>query len=611
MESSYLGFNENLLNMLSPDSIEEKESYIRSGMNFTRTLVAVEYSAILAKTYIQKMNDVSDNISIVQYLAEYDSAEVRKNLSESIKQNRQKAESKYVNDAAKADANAEIDSATMTLNQLSYKNEKMFMFQMVIHIVAKDLKELDTLTQQVKSIVGPFAKTITPMTKLKDAFDSFLPLGKNKVYDLTYRPMNAEAASYFFPFHENELFDPDGIITGRNLTTGNVVIIDDNKLHNKHSYIVGMSGLGKSTFLWAKMIRKWMTGTKVRTIDPKGEFGRLYKSLGGEWVRFSLNGGSIINPFDMPRITAAAKQAMEKEGVSEGNPLLSKISTLLTMFRMMYPALTDLQDDILSKYLIMMYKEFNIDANTDVTKLAYTDYPIINDFYEFLEKKEEENPLEYEKISDFHTVLYSYAKGLYANILNGYTNVDINNDLVDFDIIEMQENPKLQRLIYFNLLSHLQYDVINGDLSETALFIDEAHIIADPEIPLAMRYLYNMMKVLRSFNCGVTPASQSIKDFLSAKDNHRNYGEAVISQATQRFYLPMSDTEVDFMNKELNMKFSEEELTAITVRDGDKREEAGKGIYFVGSKKIKLKCELTDLEARMWFDKTPYDKLVV
>ncbi|WP_235440690.1 hypothetical protein [Geobacillus stearothermophilus] len=55
------------------------------------------------------------------------------------------------------------------------------MFQMLIHIVANDLKELDALTQQVKAIVGPFAKTLTPTTRMKDAFDSFLPIGKNKV----------------------------------------------------------------------------------------------------------------------------------------------------------------------------------------------------------------------------------------------------------------------------------------------------------------------------------------------------------------------------------------------------------------------------------------------
>lgn len=610
LESSYIGFSENILNLLSPDSIEEEESFVRSGANFTRTLVAAEYSAILNQEHIMNLNDLSENISVVQFLTEYDSGEVRKQLSESIRQNRQKADSKYVNDAGKAEAEAQIDSARMTLNQLSYKNERMYMFQMLIHIVAADLKQLERLTQLVKSVVGPFAKTVTPMMKLKDAFDSFLPIGHNKVYDLTYRPMNAEAVSFFFPFHENEIFDQHGIIKGRNITTGNVVIVDDTKLHNKHEFLIGMSGTGKTSTLFANMMRKWMLGSIIRTIDPKGEFGAIYKSLGGEWVKFSFNGGSIINPFDIPVISAEAQLEMERQGLSEGNPLLAKISTLLTMFKLMYPDMNDLQEDILSKYLIELYKKFNINEKTDIGKLKNTDFPIMKDLYDFLAEKKDSGEEEFSKITDFHTILYAYAEGLFAKILNGHTNVDITNPLCDFDILELQHKPKLQRVVYFLLLSHIQYEVVNGDKSESQLYIDEAHIIADPKVPLAMEYLYTAMKMLRSFNCGITPASQSIKDFLSAKDEQRNYGEAVINQATQRFYLPMADTEVDFLEREMNMQFSEEEKTAITVVEGRKEEEAGKGLYFVGSKKIRLQVVLTDVEKQLWFERKPLSEVI-
>lgn len=270
LEDSYDNSNEHILNMLSPDSIEEKESYIRTGTNFTRTLVAVEYTPVLIQDSIQRLNDLSDNISVTQYISEYDSSEVRKQLSESIKQNNQKMNSKYVNDAGKSDALAQIDSARMLLNQLSFKNEKMFIFQLLIHLVANDLKDLDSLTQQVKATVGPFAKTLTPTTKMKEAFDSFLPIGKNKVYDMTYRPMNAEAVAYFFPFHENEIFDENGIIKGKNITTGNVVIVDDDLLLNRHEFVIGISGSGKSTYIFQDMMRKYMLGRRVIVIDPKG-----------------------------------------------------------------------------------------------------------------------------------------------------------------------------------------------------------------------------------------------------------------------------------------------------------------------------------------------------
>lgn len=80
--------------------------------------------------------------------------------------------------------------------------------------------------------------------------------------------------------------------------------------------------------------------------------------------------------------------------------------------------------------------------------------------------------------------------------------------------------------------------ILNGNGKSTQVYVDEAHYLADPKVPVAMENLFIMMKVFRSLNCGVTSATQSIQDFFSARDEMRNYGEAVIDQSVQRlFYL--------------------------------------------------------------------------
>lgn len=234
----------------------------------------------------------------------------------------------------------------------------------------------------------------------------------------------------------------------------------------------------------------------------------------------------------------------------------------------------------------------------------------MKDFYDVLENKKKTSPEDYERVRDFHTTLHAYAEGMFAKIFNGHTNVDVSNPLVAYDIFDLQNREKVQRVVYFNLLSHINYDILNGDRKATQLYIDEAHIIADPKVPLAMEYVYFMMKVLRSFNCGLTPATQSITDFLSAKSDKRNYGEAVISQAIQRLYLPMNETEIDYLEKEMSHQFSEEERTTLTVIEGRKDEQAGKGIYFVGAKKIKLEVELTNIEEQLWFERKNVSELM-
>ncbi|MGS0490211.1 hypothetical protein ACU8ZN_29160 (plasmid) [Bacillus paranthracis] len=273
--------------------------------------------------------------------------------------------------------------------------------------------------------------------------------------------------------------------------------------------------------------------------------------------------------------------------------------------------MTDLEEDIISKIVIEVYKDKGIDYDTDTTKIGAKDVPVMEDLYKKLSEYKEKDKELYSEIRNFHTTLETYTYGLYSNLFNGYTNVNISNDLISYDIFDLNNNEKVQRIIYYNLLSHTTYELLKGDKRATQVYIDEAHVIADPKVPLAMQYVYFMMKVLRSFNVGITPATQSIKDFMSAKDEKRNYGEAVISQSVQRLYLPMTQEEVNYLEKELSHEFSEQEKTTLVVREGDKDKQAGKGILFSGSKKIKLEVQLTPLEKQLWFENKKIEDIAI
>lgn len=605
-EESFQGYNEHVLTALSPDHIHEGENYVKTGSNYTRTLLVLDYEPVIHQNRVQQLNEMSENISFTYYVQEYNTQEVKSQLSKSIKQNRMKVNARYTDEAQKAEAEAQMDSATSILQSLAMGSDKIFLFHTLVHVVASSLDDLNNLTTFVKSRIGAIGTTQSPSVRSLDAFHSFLPLGKNRVEELTYRMMNSEGISYFFPFHENEMFTQKGIIKGRNTSTGNVVIVNDLDLLNLHEFIIGISGSGKSTYIFQDMMKKWILGRRIIVIDPKGEFGKIFKELGGEWVKFKLKGGNRINPFDLPKSNVEMSEEVEKE---TGNVLLSKVTQLLTMFKLMFPTMTDLQEDIISKIIIETYKDKKITDETDPSSLKAEDYPTMEDFYNMVGSFEKKNFDQYDKIRDFHTTLEVYTFGIYSNLFNGHTNVNVSSDLISYDIKDFTDNEKVQRIIYYNLLSHNTYEILNGDGKMTQFYIDEAHLIADPKVPLAMQYVHFMMKVLRSFNCGVSPATQSIKDFLSAKDEKKNYGEAVITQAVQRLYLPMTESEVNFLEKELAHVFSEEERTTLVMRDGDKKEQAGKGIFFSGSKKIKIEVHLTDMEKDLWFKKKSLNEI--
>lgn len=601
-------YDEYLLSALSPDYIEEKENYVQLGSNFTRTLMVMDFTTVLSQQDIQELSELSTNVSITYHVERVNSQEIRAKMSQAIKQANNKQNDTKLDDASKIEATVQQDDAAMVIREMASGSEVMFNFHMLVHVNASSLRELDRLTQSVKSLIGPTGTAYSPSIRAFDAFESFLPLGKNKVPEMTSRLMNSEAVSYFFPWHENEMFDEDGMFAGINEKTKNVILVDYEKLFNKHKFYIGVSGVGKSTAIFADIMREWEQGVKIRVNDPKGEFGEKFKTLGGEWIKFSMQGGSRLNPFDLPK----KKYTVETDDyITSENPIYDKIPQLLVMFKLMYPSMDDLESNIVSGLIEETYARKDITEHSDFTEFTNEDYPTLSDFEECILNLKTTDPEKYSYINKFHLAIEIYIKGIYKNVFNGTTNVDVDNDLVAYDSLAFNQNETVQRILYYNIMAHITYSAINGDGSPMRVVFDEAHVIADPKIPVAMQQLYFMMKVLRSFDVGVSPATQSIKDFLSAKDDKRNYGEAVINQAVQKLYLPMVEVEIAFLEKELSHTFSEKEKAILTVREADKSKQAGKGILFIGSKKIQCSVKLTPMEAALWFDNKKLEDIVV
>lgn len=601
-------YDEYLLTALTPDYIQEHDNYMQLGANYTRTLMVMDFNTVLSQEDIQELSEISSNVSLSYHLERISNQEIRANMSQAIKQANNKEMDTKLDDATKVEADVQRDDARMVIRELATGSEVMFHFHMLVHINAPSLRDLDRLTQNVKSLVGSIGTAYSPTIRAFDSFESFLPLGKNKVGELTSRLMNSEAISYFFPFHENEMFDEEGMFVGINEKTKNVILVDSNKLLNKHKFYIGVSGVGKSTAIFADIMKEWAQGVKIRVNDPKGEFGPVFKTLGGEWIKFSMQGGSRLNPFDLPK---KQYQIESDDFVTSQNPIYDKIPSLLVMFKLMYPAMSDLEENIISGLIEKTYAEKEITEHTDFSKLRNEDYPTLSDFASIVDKVKVSDTEKYNYIRKFHVGIEIYISGIYQNVFNGITNVDIESDLVAYDSLAFQQNEAVQRILYYNIMAHITYSAINGSGEEMRVVFDEAHVIADPKIPVAMQQLYFMMKVLRSFNVGVSPATQSIKDFLSAKDDKRNYGEAVINQAIQRMYLPMMEVEIAYLEKELAHTFSEKEKSILTVREADKKKQAGKGILFIGSKKIQCSVKLTKMEADLWFHKKKIENIQV
>ena len=622
LEETY-DVNETLLSKLAPDSIIEKEDYIQLGDNYTKTFVISSLKSQIEADDLREINELSENINMSIFYSEIDNSKIEKELSKSISENTAKVNSETNKAHIKAKAQAEIDSANTLLEQLAHKETKMFDLQILLTIIANSREELESISGQIHTKFSALGRVTYPRLRSKEAFDSNLPFNNNKLPELSTNTISSNALSYLFPFHENEIIHDSGIIVGKNRTTGNIIKVNPKNLLNKHEFTVGISGSGKSTFLFSDMMRKKTLGDNILVIDPKGEFGEPFKVAGGQWFKFSNSkGGNMLNMFDVPAQSIKVDESGHYQ--EQINPLRDHISSLMVTFNLMYQELTLDASNELSEVLIELYDDFGMnidDDNFNYSKTKSTDFPTLSDLANLIDSfakktidNNKENPkynLErYERLSNFRKGIEKYVTGLYAHVLNGHTNIEVKDSgLVAFDVSEITEIKDLNRVVYYNVLTYIKKLILNGNGKSTQVYVDEAHYLADPKVPVAMENLFIMMKVFRSLNCGVTSATQSIQDFFSAKDDLRNYGEAVIDQSVQRLYLPMQEKEVDEVNERLNLRLSEEDKDFLKVRSGEKTEDTGKGFFYVGSKKVKIEVILTELEKKVWIDKNYEDFL--
>ena len=172
---------------------------------------------------------------------------------------------------------------------------------------------------------------------------------------------------------------------------------------NANCLILGNSGQGKSFLMKLILTNLRESGKRIISLDPEAEYEPLTKSLGGCYIDF-ISGEYIINPLE-PKSFGQAEPAPNSRR-TENNRIdypredndsvpmafrkvtrLSQHIAYLKDFFRAYKEFNDEQLDTLEIILTKLYKNFGITDYTDYDKLSKTDYPIMSDLYELLEKE--------------------------------------------------------------------------------------------------------------------------------------------------------------------------------------------------------------------------------
>ena len=90
------------------------------------------------------------------------------------------------------------------------------------------------------------------------------------------RTLTTESVAVFMPFRVQEVYDKNGIYYGRNVISKNMIIADRRQLLNGNSFILGVSGSGKS-FAAKNEITNLVLSSEadIIIVDPEREYAHL------------------------------------------------------------------------------------------------------------------------------------------------------------------------------------------------------------------------------------------------------------------------------------------------------------------------------------------------
>lgn len=560
-----------LRDLISPSSIEIHSSYFRLGTKYGRTVYVYGYPRTLYTGWLSPLINIDEVLDISMYIYPVDTTIVMKNLRKKVTQ----LEADISLNAEKGrirnpETDAAIQDAEELRDALQVGSEKFFRFGLYVTMWADSLDELNFVQHKIETLFGQqmvFSKVAS--SQQEQGMNTTMPMCTDQLQ--VRRNMNTGAISTSFPFTSADLTQERGILYGINMHNNGLVIFDRFTLENANMVVFAKSGAGKSFTVKLEALRSMMLGAEILIIDPENEYQRLCDAVGGAYVRLSLNSDVRINPFDLPKV-------IDTEDASDA--LRANLVTLHGLFRLMLggtqigpngqtaPALSPNEEADLDQALIDTYARAGI--TSDPLTHQSTPPTIIN-LYDTLLHMGGTGPQLAQR-------LRKYTTGTFAGIFSQQSNIDINNQMVVFNIRDLED--ELRPVAMYIVLSHI-WNVVRADQRKRLLIVDEAWQLMKYDD--SANFLFSLAKRARKYYLGLTTITQDVEDFMSSK-----MGRAIVHNSSLQLLLKQSAAAVDVLSDVF--KLTEEEKKRLANFP------VGQGLFFAGQNHVHIQVIASETE---------------
>lgn len=574
VEQAFLKGITTLRDLIAPSSIEINSSYFRLGTKYGRTLYVYGYPRQIYTGWLSSIINIDEVLDVSLYIYPVESQVVLNNLRKKVTQleasisiNSEKGRTRDPG------LEAAINDAEELRDQLQVGAEKFFRFGLYITLYADSLDELSFVQHKIETIFGQqMVFTKVASSQQEQGLNSTAPQMTDQLQ--IRRNMNTGAISTSFPFTSADLTQDDGILYGINMHNNGLVIFDRFSLENSNMVVFAKAGAGKSFTVKLEALRSMMTGAEIIIIDPENEYQKLCDAVGGSYVRLSLSSDTRINPFDLPRVidTDEADNALRANLITlHGLLKLMLGTTQVDTSGASMSVLTPIEEADLDQALIDTYARAGITSDP-LTHTAQP--PTITNLYDTLLHMGGSGPQLAQR-------LRKYTSGTFAGIFSQQSNIEINNQMVVFNIRDLED--ELRPVAMYIVLSHV-WNIIRAEKKKRILIVDEAWQLMKYDD--SANFLFSLAKRARKYYLGLTTVTQDVEDFMGSR-----MGRAVVANSSIQVLLKQSSSAVDMLSDVF--KLTEEEKKRLANFP------VGQGLFFAGQSHVHIQIEASPTEKQL------------
>lgn len=360
----------------------------------------------------------------------------------------------------------------------------------IVH--SADTKE--QLDADTESIMQCARKHLCSLSILRwqqlEGLNTCLPYGGTKLN--IRRTLTTESLAVFMPFHVQEICHKRGLYIGNNAISKNMIMVNRGELLNGNSFIMGVSGSGKSMMAKQELTSLLLSdkNADIILVDPEREYTALTEAFGGETVVVSATSENHINALEMNRDYADG-----------ANPVTLKSEFILSLCeQVMNGGLGAKEKSVIDRCTAIVYRNYMLEG-------CIGEAPTLRDFRKVLLEQSEP------EAQDIALAIELFTDGS-LNTFAKPTNVNTRSRFICYDIHELgkQLMPIGMLVVLDSILNRITENKAKG--RKTYIFLDEIYLLFQHEY--SANFLFTLWKRVRKYGAYITGITQNCEDLLQS-----------------------------------------------------------------------------------------------